>query len=154
MPAEIIVAIAATATSNPSRLPVDLRLSILALITQFYRKRIGFCSAGRCDAVGVEDRLDVPQPRDALLELLGVTDLQHEAVLHHRVLGGAAGLQDVQAGLREGPGEILEEAGSIPGIDLELDAVGSLVVAIPADVGEPLGGLLERGDVAAVGAMD
>ena len=41
----------------------------------------------RRDAVGVEDRLDVPKARDALLQLLGVADLDDEAVLDHRVLG-------------------------------------------------------------------
>ena len=48
-------------------------------------------SAARGDPVGVEDRLDVAQAGDALLELLGVADLDHEAVLHHRVVGRAAG---------------------------------------------------------------
>ena len=82
--------------------------------------------------VGVEDRLDVAQAGDALLQLLGVADLDHEAVLDHRVLGRAAGPEDVDPGLREGAREVLEQAGAVVGVDLELDPVGGLVVARPS----------------------
>ena len=57
-------------------------------------------------------------------------------------------------GLGEGAGEVLEQAGAIPGVDLELHPVGGLVVAVPAHLGEPLRRLLQRGDVAAVRAVD
>ena len=43
---------------------------------------------------------------------------------------------------------------AVPRVDLELDAVGGLVAALPGDVGEPLGRLLQRLDVLAVLAVD
>ena len=47
-------------------------------------------------------------------------------------------------GLGEGPREVLEQAGAVPGVDLELDPVGGRVVALPGDVGEPLRRLPQR----------
>src|SRR5262249_36431319 len=111
-------------------------------------------STGRSDSVCIEDRVDVPQPGDALLELLRIAHLEHEPVLDHRVLRGAACLKDVQARLSEGPGEIMKHARPAPGIDLQLAPVGGLVVPVPAHLGEALGRLLQRGDVAAVLPMD
>ena len=88
------------------------------------RLRLSAYSVGR-HAVGVEDRVDVPQAGDAVAQLLGVADLDDEAVPDHRVLGGAARLEDVDPGLREGPREVLEQAGAVPGVDLELDPVAT-----------------------------
>src|SRR5688500_17583392 len=64
-------------------------------------------------AVGVEHGVDVTEAPDALAELISVADLHHEAVLHHRVLGGAEGLDDVDARLGEGPREVLQQAGPV-----------------------------------------
>src|SRR4051794_12156372 len=85
-------------TSPPARPSILLRLRVRRSLTVFTIRtntrsglpirKSGPASGGRGDAIGVEDRVDVTQARDALLELLGVSDLQHEAVLHHRVLGG------------------------------------------------------------------
>src|SRR5258707_13919427 len=95
-------------------------------------------SAGRGDPVCVEDRVDVSQAVDALLQLLGVGHLDDEAILDHRVPGHATGLEDVYPGLGEGPREVLQQAGAIVGIDLQLDPVRGLVLAVPADVDEAL----------------
>ena len=59
--------------------------------------------AARRHPVDVEDLLDLAQAGDRSLELVGVSDLDDEAVLDHRVLGRAAGLEDVHARLGEGP---------------------------------------------------
>ena len=63
-------------------------------------------------------------------------------------------LEDVDPGLGEGPREVLEQAGAVPGVDLELDPVGGLVVAVPADVDEPLRRLLQGATLLAVLAVD
>ena len=104
--------------------------------------------------IGVEDRLDVAQPPDALAQLLGVADLDDEAVLDHRVLGRAAASMMLTPASAKVAREVLEQAGAIPGVDLELDPVGRRVVALPGDVGEPLRRLLQRGHVPAVLAVD
>ena len=70
------------------------------------------------------------------------------------MLGRAVRLEDVDPGLGEGPREVLEQAGPVPGVDLQLDPVGGRVVARPGDVGEALGRLHQRLDVAAVLAVD
>src|SRR4051812_24555259 len=111
-------------------------------------------SSRRRHAIGVEHRVDVSQAADALAELLAVSHLDDEPVLDHRVLGRAERLDDVDAGLGEGSREILEQAGAIPGVDLELDPVGGRVVALPLDLGEALGRALERAHVLAVLAVD
>jgi hypothetical protein len=68
--------------------------------------------------------------------------------------GGASASIAISARrLGEGAREVLEQAGAVPGVHLELDPVAGLVVAVPADVGEALGRLLQRGDVSAVGAV-
>ena len=57
-------------------------------------------------------------------------------------------------GLGERAREVLEQPGAVPGVDLQLDAEGGLVVALPRDLGEALGVLLQRRDVLAVLAVD
>src|SRR3954453_727170 len=79
------------------------------------------CSAGaRRDAVRVEDTVDVAQAADGRLQRLGVDDLDHEAVGDHRRVDQAAGLDDVDAGLRERTRQVLEQAMAVPRVDLEL----------------------------------
>ena len=90
-------------------------------------------------SVGVEDAVDLTYAGDGLLELDRVADLDHEAVLDHWMLGRALGLEDVEPRLAEGPREVLEEANAVPGVDLDLHAVGGPVVAVPADRGEAVG---------------
>src|SRR3954449_7743748 len=99
-----IATTSAPATANFAlRVPLSLIRFIIRTNTRMGLTMRGCVedSAGGRNAVSVKDPVHVPKPRDALLELLGVTDLEHEAVLHHRVLGGAARLKDVQARLRE-----------------------------------------------------
>ena len=60
-------------------------------------------SAARRHPVDVEDLIDLAQAGDRRLELGGIADFDDEAVLHHGVLGVAAGLEDVHACLGEGP---------------------------------------------------
>ena len=72
-------------------------------------------------------------------------------VLDHRVVGRAAGADDVDPGLGEGPREVLEQAGAVVGVDLQLDPVGGLVLAVPADLDEPFRRLFQRLHVLAVG---
>src|SRR5918992_3146206 len=103
----------------------------LAMARAYARPGSGSRSAARRHPVGVEDGVDVAQPGDALLELAVVADLDHEAVLHHRVLRRAIGLEDVDPGLGEGLGEVLEQPGAVPAVDLELDAIGGAVVPSP-----------------------
>src|SRR4051794_7988335 len=74
--------------------------------------------ARRRDAVSVEDGLDVANSLHARLECGGVPHLDHEAILDHRVHDCAAGLEDVDPGLGEGPGEVFEQAGAGPSIHL------------------------------------
>src|SRR4051812_13524651 len=66
----------------------------------------------------------------------------------------AAGSDDVDPGLREGAREVLEQAGAIVGVDLQLDPGGGLVLPVPADVDEPFRRSLQRLHVLAVGAVD
>src|SRR4051795_1646901 len=74
-PAHAIAPRAASATATQNRLPGVPRLSICPN-NEILAKTDWSCSGGRGDAIGVEDRVDVPQARDALLELLRVSDLQ------------------------------------------------------------------------------
>src|SRR6202000_3297102 len=97
-------------------------------------------SGGRGYAIRVEDRLDVAEAGDALLELLGVPHFDHEPIFHHRMVRRAGGADDVDPRLREGPREVLEQAGAVVGVDLQLDPVGSLVFALPVDLDEALRG--------------
>ena len=83
------------------------------------------------DAVGVEHRVDVAQARDGALERRRVGDLDDEAVLHHRAADDAARLDDVDAVLGQGAREVLEQPVAVPRVDLELDAEGLLVLALP-----------------------
>src|SRR5919108_2937108 len=112
-------------------------------------------SAGtRRHAIGVEDAVDVAQAVDRLLERLRVGDLDDEPVLNHGRGDDAARLDDVAAGLGERPGEVLEEAVAVPGVDLQLDLERLLVLALPMDAHEALGILAQRGGVRAVVAVD
>src|SRR4029077_3502093 len=111
-------------------------------------------SYGRGDAVRVEYALDVAQARDALLQLLGVADLDDEAVFHHRVLGHATRAEDVDPGLREGAREILQQAGAVVGANLQLGPRGGLVLALPGALDEPSRRLHQPLHVLAVGAVD
>ena len=104
--------------------------------------------------VGVEDAFDVAQALDGLLEPLGVGHLDDEAVLDHGRADDAAGLDDVEACLGKGPRQVLQQPVAVPGVDLELDAEGALVVAFPMDAHEPLGILAQRDGVGAVVAVD
>src|SRR5437588_6156171 len=78
----------------------------------------------RGDAVGVEDRVDVAQAVDGLIERARVADLDYKAVLDHRVADGATRFEDVDAGLGERPRHVLEQAVTVPAVDLDLDAEG------------------------------
>src|SRR6476469_8746395 len=111
-------------------------------------------SSGRGYAIGIEDAVDVSKPADAVLELLRIADLDHELVLHHRVVGRAGGADDVDPALGESPREILEQAGAVVGVDLQLDPVGGLVFALPPHLDEALRRAFQGLDVLAVGAMD
>src|SRR6185369_11799168 len=77
-----------------------------------------------------------------------------EPVFHHRVVGRAGGADDVDPDLGEGPRQVLQQAGAVVGVDLQLDPVGGLVFADPADLDEALGSSLQGLDVLAVGAVD
>src|SRR4051812_49743863 len=66
----------------------------------------------------------------------------------------AAGSDDVDPGLREGAREVLEQAGAVVGVDLQLDPIGGLVLAVPADVDEPFRRPLQRLHVLAIAAVD
>src|SRR3954453_22197714 len=94
--------------------------------------------ARRRDAVSVEDGLDVANSLHARLECGGVPHLDHEAILDHRVHDCAAGLEDVDPGLGEGPGEVFEQAGAVPRIHLQLYAQRRRAVPLPLDLREAL----------------
>src|ERR671914_3010887 len=108
----------------------------------------------RRDPISVEDRVDRAQLRDRRLQRVRVADLDDEAVLDHRVRDDAARLDDVDAGLRERPREVLEQAVAIPAVDLQLDLERGGRVAVPADRHEALRVLAQRGGVRAVLAVD
>src|SRR5207248_4841435 len=103
---------------------------------------------------GVEHRVDVAQAADRLVQGAGVCDLDHEPVLDHRVVNRAASFQDVDACLGEGSRHVLQQAVTIPAVDLQLHAECGLGVAVPGHRGEPLGVLLQYPDVGTVSAMD
>ena len=85
--------------------------------------RLRTTSGGRSNAVRIEDRLHVAKSRQALLEGLGISNLDHELILDHRVLGRAAGAENVDPRLGKGAREILEQPGSIVCVDLQLDPI-------------------------------
>src|SRR5437870_701022 len=74
------------------------------------------------DAVGVEDRVDVPQGGQERPQLLDVADLRRVPVLGELILGRAAVGDDVGAVLGERPGHVLEQARPVPRVDRDLNA--------------------------------
>src|SRR5204863_9228568 len=93
----------------------------------------------RSDPVGVENGVDVAEAGDRLVERAGVPHFDHESVFDHRVVDGAACLEDVDPGFGERPGHVLQETVSIPAIDLDLYPEGGLRVAVPGHRCEALG---------------
>src|SRR5581483_9604408 len=81
-------------------------------------------------------------------------DLDHEAVLDHGMADGAAGLEDVDPGLGEGPRHVLEQAVTVPAVDLDLNPEGGVRIAIPGNRSEAVGVFLEHDDVRTIVPMD
>src|SRR4051812_32458463 len=108
----------------------------------------------RRDAVGVEDGVDVAERAQQAAELLHVADLGRVPVLRELVLDGPAVRDDVRTVLGERPGDVLEQALPVPGVDCDLHAEAPRCPAVPLDRGEAVGVLLQRADVRAVVAVD
>ena len=92
----------------------------------------------RRHAIRVEHRLDVAQAGDAVLSDCVSPTSTTNRFFTIGCADRAAGLEDVDPGLGEGSREVLEQAGSIPAVDLQLDPERGLVVSLPGDLGEPL----------------
>ena len=67
--------------------------------------------------------------------------------------GGDVGTDEVDVTVRQGTGDVGEQASAIERLDLHLDQVGGLGVIRPGDGDESLGLALELVDVLAVGPV-
>ena len=89
------------------------------------------------------------------LQRLRVADLDHEAVLDHRVRDDAARLDDVDAAPRRTCARGPRAGGGGPSASTWISTLNDgLVVAVPGDRHEALGVLAQRGGVRAVLAVD
>src|SRR5687768_13987560 len=89
-------------------------------------------------AVGVEDRVDVPQRDQQAAERLDVPDLGDVPVLRQLILDDAAVRDDVRAVLRERPRDVLEQSRAVPRVDCDVDAERGAVAVGPLHLREAL----------------
>ena len=68
-----------------------------------------------------------------------IADLGDVPVPGHLILDGAAVGDDVGTVLRERPGDVLEQAWPVPGVDGDLDPEALAAPSLPLDRREPLG---------------
>src|SRR5439155_16207226 len=81
-------------------------------------------------------------------------DLGDVPVPGHLVFDGAAVGDDVRAVLGERPGNVLEQARAVPGVDGDLDAEALAAASLPLDRREPFRVAAQRAHVRAVAAVD
>src|SRR5690606_34853504 len=95
---------------------------------------------GTGDPVDVEDAVDAPDRGQDVPEVGGLGHLEDELRQGHAVAARLdRGREDVDVVVRQHPGDVGEQAGTVERLDLDLDEEGALAVQRPLDVHHALG---------------